>query len=381
MTKTISHLVLTSSISILFSSYALAALQCVTGNESSTSLVTQLESAKKNNKLTQTIYAQYQLGPKTEAECSECNAAAAAAKKTADAAAAAKGLQSAIFSAHEPPHLAFEPQCLITSNKSSSSNAPQISCPSGEKVKSAMCITEEQLQYQNAVISSFVNCAIKSGLTGINLNSIFQKLSIESGFRPQYSSGNGTGIGQVTSIFVEDIHQAHRGKKYLQKIAENNSDACKAARLIAEPDLSKKPAFKDKCEFISTGEGFERNVLYSLIGTTTTWEMNIEPKLRGYLKKNENDSNIEEVKKLAIMNAYGPAGPAGAAAAARRLSSVSPARFVKLMHQPMYGTNGRNLTAYTSQIKKRQDTIAGNLPGSLKEKFAKEGAQACINPL
>ncbi|MBC7464356.1 MAG: hypothetical protein H7256_00045 [Bdellovibrio sp.] len=351
---------------------------CVSGNASSTSLIDQLNKAKTSNKLTQIIYQKYNLGAKQEATaqpvCTDCSSTAMKIPETI------KTAQSSALHSPEPPTLAFKQECLVVSNTSSSASAAQIACPSGTRAKGNMCITNEQLTYQNAVISNFVNCAVKEGLTGIDLNAIFQKLSIESGFRPQYSSGNGTGMGQLTSTFIDDIHQKHRGYKYMKKIADSTNPDCDAAKLIASPDLKSKPKFSNKCEFISTGEGFERNILYSLIGTTTVWEMNLEPKLRPYLKKHASDSNIDDVKQLSVMNAYGSGGPAAAAAAIRRLSARSPAEFVKGMKKPLKTMSGKNLTQYTSNIEKRQNKIGDKLPEPIKSEFAKVGADACINP-
>lgn len=371
------------SISGLLSFNVFAESQCVTGNAGSTSLIDQLNKQKNSKKenVTTLIYKQYQLGVKTEAAASSTGCptgdCATTLMKIPETVSAAR---SAALRSPEPPNLAFKQECLIVSNQSSSASASQISCPGGKSVKGNMCITNDQLIYQNAVISSFVNCAVKEGLTGIDLNAIFQKLSIESGFRPQYSSGNGAGMGQLTSIFVADVLQKGRGLEYLKKIANSKSEDCKAANLIAAKDVKAKPNFSDKCAFISTGEGFERNVLYSLIGTTTVWEKNLEPKLRGYLTKNAKDvPAIDEVKKLTIMNAYGRGGPAAAAAAIKRLSSKSPTEFVRLMKKPLKTMSGRNLTEYTSNIEKRQNVIAGKLAEPIKSEFAKSGANACIN--
>lgn len=362
-----------------YGSTSLADVQCVTGNASSTSLVDQLEKAKSSNKLTQIIYQKYDLIPKTEASThTGCADGSCPPTNLIPVPAGLQQTRSAVLHSPEPPTLAFKQECLEVSNKSSSATASQISCPSGNTAKGNMCVTGEQLKYQNAIISSFVNCAVKEGLGGIDLDAIFQKLSIESGFRPQYSSGNGTGMGQLTGIFVDDVFQKGRGYERLKKIADSHSPDCEAAKIVASTDIKSKPKFSDKCSFISTGEGFERNILYGLIGTATTWAKNLEPKLRSYLNKHRNDPAIEDVKKFTIMNAYGSGGNRAAAAAARRLSSYSPSEFVKRMQKPLMSKR-QNLTQYTSNIKKRQDVIGKSLPEPIKSEFAKTGADACIN--
>lgn len=366
-------------LSISYGCTSFADVQCITGSASSSSLVDQLEKAKTSNKLTQIIYQKYDLIPKTEANThTGCADNSCPPTSLIPVPAGLQQTRSAVLHAPEAPILAFKQECLEVSNKSSSATAAQISCPGGSSGKGNMCVTSEQLKYQNAVISSFVNCATKEGLGGIDLDAIFQKLSIESGFRPQYSSGNGTGIGQLTGIFVDDVFQKGRGFERLKKIADSTSPDCEAAKIVASADIKSKPKFSDKCAFISTGDGFERNILYGLIGTATAWAKNLEPKLRGYLNKYRNDPAIEDVKKFTIMNAYGSGGNRAAAAAARRLSSFSPAEFVKRMQKPLMSKR-QNLTQYTSNIKKRQDVIGKNLPEPIKSEFAKIGADACIN--
>ncbi|MFZ3229455.1 MAG: hypothetical protein WA160_04570 [Pseudobdellovibrio sp.] len=358
---------------------AQADTKCISGNPESTNIVDQLTNAKKNNKLTQIIYNKYNLNQKTEATTSTDPTCLTGDCPNSLLTSPIQSIRSTTLQAPEPPKMAFNHDCLRASNTFVAS-APQISCPKNSaNTKTNMCITDEQLKYQNAVISSFANCAIKEGFAGVDLNAIFQKYSIESTFKPQYASGDGLGIGQLTSIFVEDIHQKHRGFKFMNKIATSTSSDCDAARQIAEADVKNKPRFSNKCSFISVGEGLERNILYSIIGVNTVWEMNIEPKLRGYLKKYATDPNIDEVRKLVLMNAYGRGGPAASTAAIRRLSALSPTQFIKRMKQPLYTENHRNLTEYTSNIDKRQKKIATKLPESIKAEFAKTGAEACLN--
>lgn len=357
-----------------------SSVQCVSGSSDSKNIINQLKEAKQKTKLTQIIYNQYHLNKKTEAATTvdptcptgDCLTASVKSEPFLK-------VRSAVLRAPEAPQLAFKNECLLAST-SFTAGAPEISCPTGTKSKTInQCITQEQVTYQNAVLSSFVNCAIKEGFTGVSLNSIFQKFSLESGFKPQYVSGDGTGMGQLTSIFIDDIHQKHRGFKYLKKIAHSTSPDCEAAKQIASQDILAKPNFSNKCAFTSVGEGLERNILYSLVGTNTLWEMNIEPKMRGYLNKYSQDPKINEAKELALMNAYGRGGPAAANTAIRRLSRFTPEEFIKRMKKPLYTENKNNLTFYTSNITTRQKRIADKLTEPLKTEFSKSGADACLN--
>ncbi len=240
-------------------------------------------------------------------------------------------------------------------------------------------MNEEQLDYQNAVISSFTSCAQKEGLQSVDAKSLFEMFSKESGFRPNYAYVGGVGIGQLTNIFVEDIHQKHRGYGLMKKVADSTNPECSAAKLLAAKDLDKKPSFSNRCNFISTGEGMERNILYTLIGMANSWQKDIKPVLQKYLDKYSNDPQIEEVKHLAVINAYGPGGRGAARAAVARLSSLKPEQFVKSMKKPLFREGGKSLTVYTTNLANRQKSIAAALPEPIGSEFDKTGANACIN--
>lgn len=359
------------TLSILMTATAYGQSQCASGNPDQTNIVQQLAKATQNNTFTQLIYRLYKLGPRTEAggysSCAESSSRVGHL------------LPIEIVKIPRAPQMLFRTECMIESNKFKAEPA-QITCPDGKKSKDAdLCITEDFLKYENAVISNFVGCAMKEDLGGIEPEYLYQMYSLESAFKPQLVHKGGVGLGQLTNVFIDDVHQKHRGFKFLEKIANSKKPECQAAKIIAKKDLIIKPNLNFACSFASVGEGLERNILYSLIGLAVSWENDIEPPLRSYLKTHAKSPYIREVMNLSLLNSYGAGGLAGARAAIKRLKGHSPADFVKSMRSPLLTKEGQNLTTYTSSIDSRQKQIKDLLPVSIKTEFEKTGVRACVN--
>ncbi len=371
---------------------AWAAESCLSGNKENGNLITQLNLAKAKSPITEIIYKQYNLKDiaKVEAStpCLECTNS----EKLMEQPKQIEGLSSELNGAPRAPKLLFKAECLAASN-TFDTGTNEIMCPNGEKLRSknpsrdGLCINNEIMTYQNAVISSFLSCAKRSGLTTFSATSLYKMFSVESAFKPQYSSRGGTGMSQLTGIFVEDIHQPWRGRKFLDKIAKSDLQECDAAKLIAQEDLNSKPNISNTCSFMQTGKGFERNILYGLIGMANSWEKDIEPKLRSYLAKNENNPLTEEIKEVALINAYGHGGRVAARALVARLDGTSPEQFLAAVKKPISFSrtlkNGKTskvtLNGYSLGMNKRQDQIKAKLSEPIKTEYASKGAAACIN--
>ncbi|MBC7419739.1 MAG: hypothetical protein H7328_03330 [Bdellovibrio sp.] len=362
---------------ILFSAQISHAQQtCISGSATGMNLINQLEEAKKSSSITKIISAKYNLNSqKTEACLSGlCETKIAAPHASVQI----KNLQKMVLPIEAASGLLFKKDCLMVSNTFRAATA-QIDCPGNSKSSELSCINEEQLTYQNAVISNFSACTQQEGIQGVDGKALFEMFSKESGFRPNYAYTGGVGIGQLTNIFVEDIHQKHRGHRLLKTIADSKNPDCMAAKLIAAKDLHTKPSLSDRCSFISTGEGMERNILYTLVGMANSWQKDIRPVLKNYLDKYSDDPQIDDVKHLALLNAYGPGGRGAARAAISRLSALKPDQFVKAMKKPLFREGGKSLTVYTTNLANRQKNIAAALPEPIKSEFNKTGANACIN--
>ena len=365
---------------------------CLSGNKENGNLVTQLNLAKAKSPITEIIYKQYKLKDPAKVEASTACLACTESEKLMDPPKQIQGLSNELNGAPNAPTLLFKSACLAASN-TFDTGTNEIMCPNGEKLKSknpsrdGLCINNEIMTYQNAVISSFLSCAKRSGLTTFSATSLYKMFSVESAFKPQYASRGGTGMSQLTGIFVDDIHQPWRGRKFLDKIAKSDLQECEAAKLIAQEDLNSKPKISDACSFIQTGKGFERNILYGLIGMANSWEKDIEPKLRSYLERNKGNPLTEEIKEVALINAYGHGGRVAARALVARLDGTTPEQFLASVKKPISFTrtlkNGKSskvtLNGYSLGMNKRQDQIKAKLAEPIKSEYASKGASACIN--
>ncbi len=123
----------------------------------------------------------------------------------------------------------------------------------------------------------------------------------------------------------------------------------------------------------------ERNILYSLVGMSNSWNKDIGPLMKDYIKKHERDPALLDVQKKALLNAYGPGGRAAARAAVRRLTKLKPADFVKAMSRPLLTAEGNNLTTYTTSIADKQKQIAKLMTEPLLSEYKKNGARACLD--
>lgn len=359
----------------LFSLISNAENTCISGTPSQSSMVTQMTQAKSKSAVTDIIYKQYQLnkGTQGKAPCVECSGSAA--KRPEDLAKVSSSIQGI----PDAPKLVFNPTCLIKSAEYKVATK-EVICPGGKKTKN-ICQTEEILTYQNAVISSFMSCAKKLNMQTISPDILYRLYSLESGFKPQFASKNGVGLGQLTSIFVKDVHQAWRGGEYVDKIAKTDLKECEAAKVIAKKDLNgHSPLLSNSCAYIQIGEGMERNILYTMIGLANSWDKDLLPKMSSYVKRYANHPNLEEVKSLTMAAAYSAGGRAAGRAIASRLSGLAPDAYVKAIKKPMYRTKGRGtLNPYILNMDKRQKEIGAKFTDSLKSKFEKEGSKACVN--
>ncbi len=360
----------------LFSStLANAQGKCVSGQANQSSMILQMSEAKAKSSVTEIIYKQYQLNASTQAKapCVECSSSAAT--RPEDLAKVSSSIQGI----PDAPKLIFNSECAKVAAEYKV-GTQEIACPGGKKTKN-ICQTEEILNYQNAVVSSFMSCAKKLNMQTVSPAVLFKIYSLESGFKPQFSSKNGVGLGQLTTIFVKDVHQPWRGGEYVDKIAKSDLKECEAARAIAKKDMNgNNPPLSNSCAYIQIGEGMERNILYSMIGMANSWEKDLLPKMKNYVKTHANHPALEEVKSLTIAAAYSSGGRAAGRAIATRLGSLSPEGYLKAIKRPMYRTNGRGLlNPYIVNMDKRQKEFSSKFTEPFKTRFAKEGSQACVN--
>ena len=371
------------TVATLTISLSANAQSCISGKAGQNMLIDQMKKAATNSASpTYHIFTAYNLGEKSEGKAmsagfctsEDCEVKAnqlADLKKFADK---TEGKVSA-------PNLVFKPECVIGANKFEA-GTDEISCPSGKRTTKTFdfCMNEEILNYQNAIISNFKACADKSKINTLDATHLFKIFARESTFKPHYAYAGGVGFGQLTSTFVNDLHQNHRGLKYLKAVASSDAHECKAAKLIATKDVANRPYHSNTCAFVTIGEGLERNILYSVLGVATAWDKDVGPLLTDYLEKHSSHPLIDEVKNISMLNSYGP-GRADAIAAVKRLRHLPPDEFINRMKRPLRTKKG-NLTRYVNEIEDRQIQIrTTTLREPLKSQHARDGAKACLSSL
>ncbi len=352
---------------------------CLSGDSDKTQLIDQLATAQNKSEISKAIAAKYNLknSETTEADaienCPKCLEISKASQASINLS------QIKDLSKNKSPKPLFKDECLsaVAQIKTSTN---QLLCPSGEKTKKALCVTNDMYQYQAAVLNEFYQCVKAETNFPVTPEVLFEMYALESGFRPNYAYGGGVGVGQLTSIFVKDIHQKHRGQKFLKQIESSKNENCKIAQPLAAKDLKKQPSLKNRCDFIQYGEGFERNTLYTLVGLANSWERDIEPKMRKFNEKNKTNPALPRSQQLALMNAYGSGGRAAARAALKRLTNLEPAEFIEAIQKPMKTAAGKNLTEYTSKMKSKQDRLTQFFKAPAQLDFANNGARSCIDP-
>ncbi|MFN3455312.1 MAG: hypothetical protein ACK41T_10165 [Pseudobdellovibrio sp.] len=360
----------------VYSQAASANEKCLTGSAGNNHLIQQFESAKKNSAITKSLLSKYNITTlptpvNTDPNCTEDCLEGISPYKFENI----QAIRNNIL-----PKPTIKLACLEAAASAKSGSAER-HCPSGKTVRPAnSCITASLLQYQNAVITDFHKCIKTLTDAPITMSSLFEMYSQESHFRPNYSYTGGQGLGQVTSIFVKDTTQKHRGLDTLKKIGSSQSNECAIAKTIAKKDVQKLPVLNNnKCGFIQYGEGVERNILHTMVGLTTLWEKSLSKTLKNYMHTHKNDPKLERAKELALLNSYGRGGIAAGVAAARRLSRLKPANFIQSINKPLYASKGKNLTAYLTEIHSRQKSLISKLPQAEKTAFEQTGAHACIN--
>ena len=372
--------------------------ECINSNSKASYLKKQWQEAIQTSSISQLLYKDPILGKEAKAEADAllakpCAACLAGPLKTPTESMTSlnkfvlsgSGINlGCIKAARSFSTATTEVQCPENKEKS----APAILEISGKKKKvieaSGACVTLPMLDYQRQVFENFYRCIRKYSTAPFNPATIFEIVSRESTFKPNYSSSAGHGSGQLTSDFINDVQQEGRGRTTLKALALDATPECAAAQKLAEGDLSKKLSLpKDRCQFIQYGSGMERNALWMMIGLDTTWRRNLAPNYKQYISKYKDHPDLSRVMEKMLQLSYGRAGYKGMYAVMSRLSRFPPDRVLKELqnHMPLSTENPQteSLTAYLNEIADRQNKIVSYIDDpNFKVQFAKKGASACI---
>jgi hypothetical protein len=360
---------------------------CISGNPNERGLLADLESAKIKIPAKQFV-EKYGLsnGPTMEAATAAC-VGCGENNSTSNA--------SGNLSPIKATGKLFNPACLRAAGRKQA-HTPNLRCPGNKIVRDAkdrpqqLCYTQSHADYQNAVVTDYYGCMQKLFKFPVSPEALFRMYVLESGFKPAYSYNGGTGVGQLTSIFVKDISPAYRGGPFLKKISESSDSECNIAKDLAAADLKNFPSFKNRCNFIQYGGGFERNVLYTLIGLNIFWEKNFKQHLEPYMKKHEGNSEMkphfQSIVDDILLNSYGPGGTADTQALIYNYRSLDPKAWAKRLKSPI--TNPKTGKIANQYLINKQNAQERDMPklftekdSQLKDRLKNEGAKACVNSI
>ena len=415
-------------ILLYHSPFAFSQTKCVSGRPERTHLIDQLDRAKKESPITKKIYRKYKLepsqieAPQTSAIKCENASVTTYTKLQAQVDEMMSHLNIDEIETQEPAPvvdhsdrfieveptgsqsqpdtiiesktrpLLFDKTCMMVGNTFEIGGVSEIQCPEDIKIKKTKlinsCLTEEILTYQNAVITNFYDCIKSLNLPVLAPEHLFKLYNRESAFNPHYHSLRGRGLGQLTSIFVHNNHQEHRGGSILEQVQSSTKSKCQIAKKVAQKAIDDPPLKKGKhntkfdgyCAYSSIGDGLELNVLYTLVGLASSWKDDLEPLLRKYMTTHSlHENELNQVKSLVMLNAYGASGPAAAISAVKRLRGLSPSSFIKEIQKPMRLEDGTHLNQYILDLNNRGSELHKKLPPGTQAKNENEG-NACINP-
>lgn len=169
------------------------------------------------------------------------------------------------------------------------------------------CVNNEMVDYAQFAINKVIDCL--SPAVPIDSRVIFQKLNNETGFNPSIANLNsGMGAGQITSPAAQEITtEAGKGRYLLENIMKSNNKSCEPFKQIAKKDLKSYPRINANnfCSYASMGDGFARNLLYSVSYYVTMRDQYLIPALQDRAIKLAN--NEELVSKLTAIS-YGREG-------------------------------------------------------------------------
>ncbi len=132
----------------------------------------------------------------------------------------------------------------------------------GSTDENGPCITEPIVDYLHWTINQAIDCVSPEDGVPLDARIIFKKLNTETGFHFNMANEGAIGIGQITSIAVEELQINPESKKIFKEILTSSKSSC-----LPFKDLLKKKLHTPlrKCEHVNLGSGMATNMLYSLI--------------------------------------------------------------------------------------------------------------------
>ncbi|HEY8270129.1 MAG TPA: hypothetical protein VIG33_04525 [Pseudobdellovibrionaceae bacterium] len=172
------------------------------------------------------------------------------------------------------------------------------------KNKTNQCINDNTVDYIHFAVNSAIQCM--SSDDPIDSRVLLKKFNNETAFHPSIASKGGVGLGQMTSIAVNEISQG-QGRYILENIAASRKTECKGFRDIAAKDLEKNPRINSKnfCPWVSPGDGLARNLIYSIGYYLTLRDQYIIPAVE---RRSSSLSSSKDLINDLTNISYGPEG-------------------------------------------------------------------------
>ncbi|MBO9666208.1 MAG: hypothetical protein J7501_05290 [Bdellovibrio sp.] len=142
--------------------------------------------------------------------------------------------------------------------------------------KTQQCITDDMVNYVQFAVNRAIKCLSPEPKKDVPADEqplpvdarvIYQKFNNETGFNYSIAWNGGVGIGQLTTPAVKELaSDVGQGQHILEAVAKSNKMSCVGFKEIAESDLKNRPRINDGnyCDFVSSGDGLARNLMYGI---------------------------------------------------------------------------------------------------------------------
>lgn len=223
------------------------------------------------------------------------------------------------------------------------------------------CISNEVAEFIHFSVNSALRC-FSTPSEPIDPAFIFRKYHNESAFHFYLHSEGGSGLGQMTSIAVEDMN--NRNREFLDALIDSEKPDCQPFRKILQSsvrddDYQVRAPGEALCPWVSTSGGIARNLIYSLSLYKHLRYQVVEPALRrinpAFLK------NPQFVHAFVTIG-YGPDGENGAKRAIAR-EVRKKTRFVDLdaslrRHYAYYRSTRNKWNQAQKQLRRQHRSLA-----------------------
>lgn len=197
----------------------------------------------------------------------------------------------------------------------------------GQKTLERMpCLDQSYVDYVHWAANQAIRC-LGSSSGGIDARIVLGKIASESRFATFVRSGRGVGLGQLTSVGLEEVSEGGRGFAYMVNLMKNDDGSFKDECKVFEPIIAAEPkgpvkGAKRICQLVGLGGGVARSFLKS-IGLFVYYRDNPKASItQGLIDAGlgEHPDFIRMRDYLALI-AYGPDGAAGAMQIVRELKA------------------------------------------------------------